>query len=173
MLTLRRVLSNPEVPLFERKQMASLLKTYFREGLFIDPFCGSPVAANNLTTNDIDPTIKADSHKEALDFLREIPTSSVDGVIYNPPYSPKRIKEFLRKGGYKESSMKQYTKDFHKKRKDEVSRILRKGGIVLSVSGSSLGMTKERGFSLKEVLYLYYAEESYFETVITIDQKIN
>ena len=58
---------------------------------WIDPFANKNKMAN--ITNDINTTYDTDYHLDDLEFLKKFPDNSVDGVLYDPPYSPRQIKE--------------------------------------------------------------------------------
>lgn len=60
-------------------------------GTWIDPFCGYNSPAE--ITNDLNPNIPAKHHMDALAFLRSIASESVDGVLFDPPYSPRQVRE--------------------------------------------------------------------------------
>lgn len=66
-------------------------------GMWVDPFCGKCSPAT--IKNDLNPDIEADYHLDAVDFLRQFAEESVDGVILDPPYSPRQIAECYKSIG--------------------------------------------------------------------------
>jgi hypothetical protein len=51
-----------------------------------DPFVGRTHLANRIThTNDVDETVPADTHMDALVFLRATPCETFDLVLLDPP----------------------------------------------------------------------------------------
>jgi DNA modification methylase len=63
----------------------------------IDPFANKNRMAK--VTNDIDPVYKCDFSLDALEFLKTVKSNSVDVVLFDPPYSPRQIKECYTKLG--------------------------------------------------------------------------
>ena len=49
--------------------------------------------------NDLDPSISADSHLDALEFLKTIKTGRAEIVLFDPPYSPRQVSEIYKKDG--------------------------------------------------------------------------
>ena len=58
---------------------------------WIDPFANINKIAT--ITNDLNPEYNTDYNLDALDFLKLFTTSSIDGVLYDPPYSPRQVSE--------------------------------------------------------------------------------
>ena len=59
--------------------------------IWIDPFANKNKIAT--VTNDLNTEFDTDYHLDALDFLKLFKDNSVDGVLYDPPYSPRQISE--------------------------------------------------------------------------------
>lgn len=68
------------------------------EKLWIDPFANQNKIAS--ITNDLNPEFDTDHHLDALDFLKLFDDASVDGVLYDPPYSPRQVSECYKNIGY-------------------------------------------------------------------------
>lgn len=103
-------------------------------------------------TNDLNPATIAEYHMDVLDFLRMLRAEGVkaDCVIFDPPYSPRQIKECYESVGLpvrKETT--QRTCGWTKERK-LIREILRHGGVVLSFGWNSSGMGS--GFRIQELL---------------------
>lgn len=79
----------PNHSTFRIKPIAELLKEEVGEGLWIDPFCGECSPAQ--IKNDLNPKIAANYHVDALEFLKQFSDESVDGVLYDPPYSVRQV----------------------------------------------------------------------------------
>lgn len=58
---------------------------------WIDPFAGKSDLV--WDSNDINPKFNTKSQRDALIFLKEIKSEVIDGVLFDPPYSPRQIKE--------------------------------------------------------------------------------
>lgn len=125
-------------------------------GIVCDPFAGNCGIAKSLRckgylSNDIDVEKPTMFHADALEFLRAFPDSSVDTVIFDPPYSPRQVSECYRKVGHT-VNMKTTQASFWSMLKKEIARIVKPGGIVLSFGWNTNGIGKGLGFELEEVL---------------------
>ena len=109
----------------------------FINGLWCDPFAGEYSPAQ--ITNDLNPKRNAKFHKEALDFLREQPSERYDGTLFDPPYSPRQVKECYENIG--EKTVADNTRmDFWSKCKDEIARILKPDGKAICFGWNSMGL---------------------------------
>ena len=70
---------------FDIKPIRELLRREMTAGLWVDPFANTNKLAG--VTNDLNSAFDTDYHMDALDFLRMFAAGSVDGVLYDPPYS--------------------------------------------------------------------------------------
>lgn len=61
--------------------------------LWVDPFANKNKIAS--ITNDLNPEYDTDYHMDALEFLKVFEEGSVDGVLYDPPYSPRQVSECI------------------------------------------------------------------------------
>lgn len=86
-----RIWAMPNKWTFTIKPIAELLKEEINDGLWIDPFAGEHSPAS--ITNDLNPDRPTTHHMDALAFLKTFDDNSVDGVLYDPPYSPRQVKE--------------------------------------------------------------------------------
>ena len=59
--------------------------------VIVDPFANDSTIGT--ITNDLNPKFDTDYHMDALDFLKSIDTAYADVVLYDPPYSPRQVKE--------------------------------------------------------------------------------
>ena len=57
----------------------------------IDPFANDSKVAE--LTNDLSTEFNTDYHMDALDFLKIFKDNSLDGVLYDPPYSNRQVSE--------------------------------------------------------------------------------
>lgn len=116
--------------------------------VIIDPFARNAKIAT--VTNDLNPECDSDYHLDALDFLNNFEDASVDGVLFDPPYSLRQLKECYDGVG---CSLSQHqTQHFFSDLKDEISRVCRVGATVISFGWSSLGMGESRGFEKIRIL---------------------
>jgi hypothetical protein len=170
MLKIERTWAMPNKWTFRILPIEQLLRMEMNGGLWIDPFCGkSKIAQIN---NDINPNMPADFHLAATEFLKRFNDESVDGVLYDPPYSGEQIKrsyenaglETLNKGNITQSS-------FWSRPKDQIARILKPGGKVISFGWNSSGLGKTRGFTKNRILLICHGS-AHPDTIVVVETKI-
>lgn len=144
-----------------------LEEQYKTKGTWIDPFANTSKFAN--ITNDLDPDMPTDYHMEALDFLRMFDTESVDGVLYDPPFSPRQVSECYKRLG-KTVSWIHTSAKYWAEQKDEISRILRPNGVVITCGWNSDGIGMSRGFEMERVLLVPHGG-SKNDTIVTVERK--
>lgn len=148
---------------FKMKAVASLLAREMT-GAWADPFCGfySPATLRN----DADSEREAESHLDGLDFLRGLADKSVDGVLFDPPYSTEQA---LRK--YKPVQNGTAGRaEYWAKCKDEIRRIVKHGGKAICFAWDSNGIGKKRGFELERILLLCHGA-CHNDTIITVETR--
>lgn len=130
--------------------------------VIVGPFARE--ARYGTVTNDLNPEFDTDYHMDALDFLRTFADESADCVIYDPPYSPRQVAECYKGFGYEVTS--ETTRSSWKYRHmDEVARILRPGGYLLSFGWNSNGAGKKRGFEVTRVRLVHHGGGSAHDTI--------
>lgn len=168
-LVMRRVWSMPSHNTFRIKPIMELINRHIGDGIWLDPFSNNSPFASKCLTNDLNPDIVADYHMEALDFLKRFEDESVDGVLFDPPYSPRQISEC-----YKQVGMEVHTKDtqssFYGDRKKEVARVLKNGGKALCCGWNSGGIGKTLGMELVEMLVVPHGG-AHNDTICTVEVK--
>jgi hypothetical protein len=166
-MTIDRVWAMPNRWTFTIPPIARLLKEEMGQGVWADPFAGnnSPAAL----TNDINPLAKANSHQDALDFLRSLPDHSVDGVLFDPPYSFRQASECYKMVGLQ--AAKVTSKKYWSECKDEVARIIRLDGKAICFGWTSMGLGNRRGFNLTRVLLVPHGG-SMNDTIVTVERKV-
>jgi hypothetical protein len=147
-----RAWAMPNHDTFKIKPIHKFVKGNLTKGIWVDPFVrNSPFKKRMTYTNDLNKDFKASSHMDAYDFLRIFDESSVDGVIFDPPYSPRQISECYKGVGMKVTE-KETQSSFWGNIKKEIARVVKPGGIVLSFGWNSGGVGKGNGFTLNKVL---------------------
>lgn len=101
--------------------------------------------------NDINPN-NYGSNLDALDFLKQFESSSVDGVLFDPPYSLRQLKECYEGMG-KALTGYDTTSYFHDVKR-EIERVVKPGGFVVSFCWNSVGIGKNKGFEIQEILLI-------------------
>lgn len=147
-MKIERVWAMPNKWTFTIKPIKELLQQEIDDGLWVDPFAGenSPAAI----TNDLNPERPTTYHMNALDFLKTFDDASVDGVLYDPPYSPRQVKECYDDFGTEVKWNGRTT--FWSETKNEIARIVRPGGKAICFGWNSMGCGKKRGFEMQKIL---------------------
>lgn len=120
------------------------------DGLWIDPFAGKSDYAD--VTNDLHPDRDTDYTMKASEFLGQFDDGEVDGgVLFDPPYSPRQIKEVYDAVGI-ETTQETTQSTFWSDCKDEISRVCRRGTTVLTFGWNSGGVGKTYDFEKRRIL---------------------
>lgn len=162
-----RVWAMPNKNTFSIKPIHNLIEEEITEGLWIDPFANENKLAT--ITNDLNPKFDTDYHIDALEFLKLFKNSSVDGVLYDPPYSPRQIKECYENIGLK-TNQKTTQASFWSEQKKEISRIVKPNGKVISFGWNSGGIGKKYGFTIKKILLVPHGGW-HNDTICTVEIK--
>ena len=159
---------------FSIKPIKSLIDKYLTKdnGVWIDPFSrNSPFSAfENVVTNDLDESFEADYHKESLDFVGLFKSETVDGCLFDPPYSPRQIQECYNNIGRKVHQQDTQS-SFYGDRKKEVARVIKTGGIVISFGWNSGGIGKSLGFKQIEILLVAHGG-AHNDTICVVERKL-
>ncbi|MGG3989676.1 hypothetical protein [Bacillus smithii] len=124
---------------FTIKPIKELLYEELTEGFWIDPFAGENSPAT--ITNDLNPVRPTHYHMNAIDFLKMFDDNSVDGVLFDPPYSPKQVKECYDSIGIENWDGRV---NFWSDCKNEIARIVKPEGKVICFGWNSMGIGKTR-----------------------------
>ncbi len=163
-----RVWTMPNKLTFDIKLIKELLDRYVIEGeVWIDPFARDNKVAS--ITNDLDPDTTAMYHMDALDFLLGIESASVNGVLFDPPYSSRQVSESYKRLG-RSVSMTDTQGSFWSKLKREIGRIVKPGGLVISCAWNTNGIGKTLGFAQLEILLVAHGGVRN-DTLITVERK--
>ena len=132
----------PNSNTFSIKPIEKLIKKY-AHGEIIDPFANSNKIAT--ITNDLDEQYNTDYHMDALDFLKLFGDNSIDTVLYDPPYSPRQVSECYKNLG-QTVNIQTTQASYWSKQKEQIGRIVKKDGIVITCSWNSGGCRQEIWF---------------------------
>lgn len=163
-----RAWAMPNKNTFDIKPIKEMLKEEMFEGLWIDPFANKNKLAK--ITNDLNPEFDTDYHLDALDFLKMFEDSSVDGILYDPPFSPRQVSECYKDVGYN-VAWTTTNASFWANQKREISRILKKGGKVITFGWNSGGVGKKYGFEISRILMVAHGGW-HNDTICTIENKV-
>ncbi len=147
------------------------MNTRFDSLVRIDPFVNeSPFKHCCEYTNDLDTDIQATSNIDALEFLKGFGDSSVDLVLFDPPYSPRQVSECYKKLDMT-VNMQTTQSSFWGNMKKEITRIVKPGGKVITCGWNSGGIGKTAGFELIEILLVPHGGW-HNDTIVTVEQRI-
>lgn len=153
----------PSIWTFTIPHIKQLFEKYHVGTNWADPFAGETSPAEH--TNDIEGRC-AKSQMDGLEFLKSLPSNSVDGVLFDPPYS---VEQCLRRYTPKHGGTAGRA-EYWAKCKDEIARILKQGGRSICFGWDSTGIGKKRGFEIQEILLLCHGA-CHNDTIITVECK--
>ena len=168
-MNIERVWAMPNKCTFSIKPITQLLREELDSGLWVDPFSNGVRAALHTINNDLNPDIDADYHLDALDFLKMFDRNSVDGVLYDPPYSLRQVVECYK--GFGKTVTQQTTQSsWRSKHMDEIARILKPCGKAICFGWNSGGVGKKRGMKMERILLVAHGG-SKNDTIVTVEKK--
>ena len=167
-IRIERIWSMPNKNTFEILPIKTLLEEEVDPNKYwIDHFANRNKIAN--VTNDLNQKYDTDYHLDALVFLKMFEDSSVDGVLYDPPYSPRQVRECYNGVGYPVTW--NITKaSFWGNHKREISRIVKIGGKVITFGWNSGGIGYKYGFEIKRILLVPHGGW-HNDTICTVEVK--
>ena len=110
-------------------------------GKVLNLFAGKTKLELDEIRNDVDKEMNAKYHKDAVNFVKEWKGHKFDTIILDPPYAYRKAME-MYKGNY--------TSRF-KMLADNIQRILKKDGKIISLGYHSTFMGNVRGFELEKL----------------------
>jgi hypothetical protein len=162
---IRRVWAMPSKDTFTILPIKELLDKYSVGDGWIDPFAGDNSPAEN--TNDLNPYKKASCSMDAGKFC-ELSEGPFTGVLFDPPYSPRQVKECYNSFGL--SADKKDTQLFGRVKRIIAPKILL-GGYAICFGWNSNGFGKKLGFEQVEILMVAHGA-NHNDTIVTVEQKI-
>lgn len=163
-----RTWAMPNHRTFKIKPIKELVEKYISGSeVILDPFANE--CKYGTITNDLNPNYDTDFHMDALDFLKTIPTESVDCVLYDPPYSLRQVSECYKGVGINVTT-EMTQSSWRSKHMGEIQRIVKPGGMVLCFGWNSSGVGKTRGFELVEILLVAHGG-SHNDTICMCERK--
>jgi hypothetical protein len=163
---IKRAWAMPSRHTFLIKPIAKLIGKYINDGKgWIDPFAGENSPAE--ITNDMNPEKPAMYHLHAKEFAAQL-TGMYEGVLFDPPYSLRQVKECYEKIGVK--LFQEDTQRFPQNVKELIAPKIKAGGIAITFGWNSQGFGKNLGFELKEVLLVPHGR-SHNDTIVTVEIK--
>ncbi len=152
---------------FQILPIKQLLDRYVGNGIdWIDPFAGENSPAE--ITNDLNPKRPTKYHLEAIDFVNSLKEQKYKGVLFDPPYSLRQVKECYDEVGKKLSFDATHDASFGKV-KDIISS---KVEFAICCGWNTNGFGKNRGFKLIEILLVAHGGH-HNDTIVTVERKVN
>lgn len=171
-IKMSRVWSKPNRNTFNVPPIRALVRKHLSHSTAsVDPFARNKRWATY--TNDLNPDTAAEHHMDALDFLLMLRDKGIkaDLVIFDPPYSPRQVKECYDGIGLKMKQEDAWRTAAWTKERDVINDILKPEGIVLSFGWNTHGMSKARGYEIEEILLICHGAASN-DTICTVERKI-
>jgi tRNA G10 N-methylase Trm11 len=131
------------------------------EGLTLNLFAGLTKLNIKEVRNDLDSEALADYRMDAVDFLRSWSGDKFQTILLDPPYAYRKSMEMYK--GIKCSPFKQL--------KDEIPRVLERGGKVITFGYHSNTMGALRGFSVEKIA-LFSHGGAMHDTIASIERYI-
>lgn len=167
-IRIERIWSMPNKNTFEITPIKALIREEVDLANFwIDPFANRNKIAT--VTNDLSHEYDTDYHLDALDFLKMFEDASVDGVLYDPPYSPRQVSECYNDVGYN-VTWDTTKASFWGNHKREISRIVKLGGKVITFGWNSGGIGYKYGFEIQRILLVPHGGW-HNDTICTVEIK--
>ena len=167
-IRIERVWSMPNKNTFEILPIKKLIaEEVDLSKYWIDPFANRNKIAT--VTNDLSMEYDTDYHLDALDFMKLFGDNSVDGVLYDPPYSPRQVSECYNDVGYN-VTWDTTKASFWGNHKREISRIVKIGGKVITFGWNSGGIGYKYGFEIERILLVPHGGW-HNDTICTVEVK--
>ena len=155
---------------FQIKPIKKLLGKYVGDGKgWIDPFAGESSPAE--FTNDLNPERKSKYHLPAIEFIKQLNGNKFNGVLFDPPYSARQVKECYENIGLKMSYEDTLNGMFHLE-KNNIAPKIKAGGLSLSFGWNTNGLGRNRGFEIVEILLVAHGGH-HNDTIVTVERKVN
>lgn len=164
----------PNSSTFQMKPIKELNERYvstFNSPVIVDPFARD--SKYGTITNDLNPAFKTTYNLDAREFATKLVEDNIiaDLVLFDPPYSPRQISECYQNVGRKVNSSDTRS-DFWSSIKDNLSKIVKKDGIVINYCWNSNGFGKNRGFEIIEIM-LVACGGWHNDYIVTVEKKVN
>jgi hypothetical protein len=169
-MIMRRVWAMPNKWTFEVKPIMELIRKYAKDGKnWIDPFAGMNSPAE--LTNDLNEDMPTKYHKDAITFCKELKDKQFDGILFDPPYSLRQIREAYRGAGLSYAKITINAQFYNNVRK-VAHTIVKPGGYAINFGWHSNGFGKRFGFKIVEILLVAHGG-AHYDTICTVEKKMN
>lgn len=138
----------PNKKTFSIKPISELLAVEFPDGAeILDPF---PLEYN----------------EDATDFLNKWADESWNYGVFDPPYSPRQLKECYKGMGEYDTKASTWSKW-----KDLMAKKIKPNGKVISFGWNSNGLGKSRGFKIERIMIIAHGG-NHNDTIVTVERKV-
>lgn len=133
------------------------------EGRVLNLFSGENQLrhTDEIVRNDLDDSIEADHHFDALEVAEHFSPRSFDTILLDPPYNVRKAREKYN-GRYRG----EFTVI-----KDRIIPLVKLGGRVIHFGYASTGMGRSRGFENREVCLINHKGD-HNDTICVIEERI-
>lgn len=154
---------------FKIKPIRDLLNKYVGNGEgWIDPFAGENSPAE--FTNDLNPNKPTKYHEKSVDFCKMI-EGEFKGVLFDPPYSPRQIKDCYQGVGLSVSQKETQNCVLYSETKKAIYNKIEPGGLAISFGWNSSGFGKSLGFEIIEILMVNHSA-AHNDTIVVVERKV-
>ena len=107
---------------------------------------------------------------DALEQLKKMPSESIQSLVFDPPYSPRQLKEMYQNKGMALSQRQ--TQSYWSDIRTEIARVMKVGGKTITFGWSSNGIGKTRGFEIIRILLVPHGGH-HNDTICTVEVKLD
>jgi hypothetical protein len=165
-----RFVERPNKYTFGIVAVRDFLRLHMDGGMWADPFAGCLSPAQ--LTNDIDPSVPSKYHMDAREFALSLPDGSLDGVLFDPPYSPRQISECYSALGRTVTMRDTQNALLYASVRNALIPKIRTGGKVVRCGWSSTGFGAAKGFELLHVRLVCHGAGRN-DTIVTCERKLS
>lgn len=173
-LKMSRVWAMPTSETFQCPPIRDFVRRWVKGArVIVDPFARNCPLADPWT-NDLNPKTRAKYHLDVLAFLLMLRDQglSPDVVIYDPPYSPRQVKECYNGIGIATIGARGALRTAAwKEERDVIHSISRPGAVCLSFGWNSCGMGTGRGWRQEEILLVCHSS-GHSDTICMAERRI-
>ncbi len=170
-IAMSRVWANPSPHTYTIEPIAQLLaEEVASPSHWVDPFAGFHSIVPPDRQNDLNPETPALYHRDALEWMKTLPTEDYEGVLYDPPYSMSQASEVYKSFGLERLSATVTNMAYWARCRDEAARIIKPGGKAICCGWNTGGLGNSRLFGLDRVLVVPHGGARN-DTLVTVEHK--
>ena len=167
-----RVWAMPNGDTFQIPPIGALIDKWTADLFSVaDPFART--SRRSRWSNDLDPSFGHVFSMEATEFCAELAARRVqlDGVLFDPPYSPRQISELYRRIGLKVGMEETQSARLYSSVRDGLTPLMKVGAVAISFGWNSVGFGKGRGFEQWEILLVCHGG-AHNDTICVVEEKV-